>query len=125
MVKFFGKSSDASLGDNVGLNGFSGWTLKYSISDMFHTNEPEIYLNRREFPIDFPVWHNPDDVSSGKDAVVDEAIDWINNWVYPHNIALDKSYYVPGTDSIKLSSVIENQDTETQVMKDAYGFQPV
>jgi hypothetical protein len=117
MVKFFGKSSDASLGDNVYLNGFSGWTLKYSISDMFHTNEPEIYLNRREFPIDFPVWHNPDDVSSGKDAVVDEAIDWINNWVYPHNIALDKSYYVPGTDSIKLSSVIENPNSHQLTAK--------
>ncbi len=117
MVKFFGKSPDASLGDNVYLIGFPGWTLRYSISDMFHTNEPEIYLNRREFPIDFPVWHNPDDVSSGEDAVVNEAIDWVNNWVYPHNIALDKSYYVPGTDSIGLSSVIEDPNSHQLTAK--------
>jgi len=37
---------------------------------MFHTNEPGVYLNRKEFPVDYPVWFNKDDVAIGKDPVV-------------------------------------------------------
>ena len=98
MVRFFGASSDESLGDNLSIENFPDWYIRYSISDMFHTSEPGIYLNRREFPIDFPVWHNPDDVAIGKDAVVEKALDWINNVVYPHNTFADKTFYAPGED---------------------------
>jgi len=77
MVKFFGASSDASLGENKYIESFPGWYLRYSIEDPFHTSNPGEYLNRKEFPIDFPVWHNPDDVAIGKDAVVEAALHWI------------------------------------------------
>ena len=85
--------------------------MRHSTGDAFHTNNPGYYLQRREFPIDFPVWHNPDDVAMGKDAVVDKALDWINNLVYPHNIFTDKTYYAPGEDTVHISTIIENPNS--------------
>ena len=119
MVKFFGKSSDASLGDNKYIYNFANWTLRYSISDMFHTNEPGIYLNRREFPIDYPIWFNPDDVANGYDTVVEEALEWINNLVYPHNIETGKKYYASGEDTVHLSTIVENPNSH-QISARAY-----
>ncbi|MCL5031200.1 MAG: T9SS type A sorting domain-containing protein, partial [Bacteroidetes bacterium] len=108
MVKFFGASSNASLGFNTFITDFSGWFLRYSIADAYHVNNPGIYLNRREFPIDFPVWHNRDDVAAGKDAVVEKALDWINNLIYGHDLKVNKSYYHPENDTLKVSVQIEN-----------------
>ena len=110
-VRFFGKSSAASLGDNVNIVNFPNWHIKYSISDMYHVNAPGEYLNRREFPIDYPVWFNPDDVANGYDTVVEEALEWINNLVYPHNIIADKTYYSPEEDTVHLSTIIENPNS--------------
>jgi hypothetical protein len=111
MVKTFGKSSASSLGYNEFITNFTAWTLRYSIGDMHRINQPGYYLNRKEFPIDFPVWHNKDDVALGKDAVVEKALDWINNLVYAHDLKNDKSYYIPGTDSIILNAQVENPNS--------------
>ncbi len=108
MVKFFGKSSDASHGFSKFITDFSGWFLRYSIADVFHINNPGIYLNKREFPIDFPVWHNKEDVAIGKDAVVEKALDWINNLVYCHDLKANNLYCRPGKDTLKFSVQIEN-----------------
>ena len=40
MVKFFGKPSASWLGSNVAIQNFPNWRLNYSISDMFHVNQP-------------------------------------------------------------------------------------
>ncbi len=117
MVKFFGKSSSTTLGDNLFIHNFSGWYLRYSISDMFYISNPENYLNRNEFPIDFDIWHNPDDVAIYKDAVVDKALDWINNLVYPHDVSSNKTYYSPGLDSLYLSTLIENPNSHQLVAR--------
>ena len=70
------------------------------------------FLNiAKEFPIDFPVWHNRDDVALGKDAVVEKALDWMNNLVYAHDLNTDKEYYIPGTDSIILNAQVENPNS--------------
>jgi hypothetical protein len=111
IAKFFGKSSDASLGFSHFVENFPDWQIRYSVGDMYHTSEPNVYLNRREFPIDFPVWHNPDDVAMGKDAVVEKALEWINNVVYPHNILTDRTFYQTGSDSVELSTIIENPNS--------------
>jgi len=95
-TKFFGKPPAASMGDNSFID-IDGWTLRYSISDMFHVSNPEEYLNRQEFPIDFPVWFDVNDVANGEDTVVKQAIEWINNKVYPFNALPEKSYYLPGS----------------------------
>jgi hypothetical protein len=78
---------------------------------MFYLDNLGVYFNRAEFPIDFPVWHNRDDVALGKDAVVEKALWWINNLVYPHNTVIDKAYYSPEEDTVHLSTIIENPNS--------------
>jgi len=110
-VRFFGKSSAASLGDNVLITNYPDWDIKYSISDMFHVNAPGEYLNRREFPIDYPVWFDPDDVANGYDTVVEEALEWINNLVYGHDVIMESGYAAPGTDTVIVSATVENPNS--------------
>jgi hypothetical protein len=117
-VRTFGKPTWASLG-TAQLVNISGWFIVHSIWDAFPTNNPGYYLNRKEFPIDFPVWHNRDDVAQGKDAVVEKALDWINNLVYPHNTITDKLTYSPGEDSVHLSTIVENPNSH-QISARAY-----
>jgi hypothetical protein len=107
-VKFFGKPPAASLGDNILITNFSDWFLLYSISDMFHVNNPGNYLNRQEFPIDYPVWHNADDAASGIDAVVEEALNWMNSLVYGHDLTINKRWYSPGVDTLHITATVEN-----------------
>ena len=109
MVKFFGKSSAGSLGDSHSISSFPGWTLLYSAWDMFRVNQPGEYLNRKEFPVDFPVWHTQSAVVQGKDAVVEAALKWMNNLVYPHNISIQKIYFPPvQDDTLNVSADIKN-----------------
>jgi hypothetical protein len=110
-VRFFAKSSGASLGDNVLITNYPNWALKYSISDMFHVNAPGEYLNRREFPINYPVWFEPNDVANGFDTVVEEALEWINNLVYGHNVTISEQFLNLGTDTLNLSALIENPNS--------------
>ena len=109
-VRTFGKPTWATPGWDT-YPSYTGWYMRHSTGDVFHTNNPDYYLNRREFPIDFPIWHNRDDVAQGKDAVVEKALDWINNVVYPHNIFADKTFYAPGEDSVHISTIIENPNS--------------
>jgi hypothetical protein len=111
MIRFFGASSDASLGNNLFIENFPGWYLRYSICDMFHLSKPDEYLNRSEFPIDFPVWHNPDDVAIGKDAVVEKSLEWLGNLVYGHDLVTDKGYYTPDVDTVIVDAIIENKNS--------------
>jgi hypothetical protein len=108
MVRFFGKPPLAMLGDNKRLSGYSGWLINYSISDMFHTSQPGVYLNRSEFPIDEDVWLTPDGVAKGEDGVVKRALEWISTLTYAQNIAVDRYYARPGADSVTLTAVLTN-----------------
>ena len=47
----------------------------------------------------------------GKDAVVEKALDWINNLVYPHDNITDKLKYSPDGDTVHLSTIIENPNS--------------
>ncbi|MBC8183771.1 T9SS type A sorting domain-containing protein [candidate division KSB1 bacterium] len=76
-VKFFGKASSGSLSGAESITSFPDWFLQYSVDDLYHLNQPGNYLNRKEFPIDFPLWHNADDAANGVDAVVEAAVSWI------------------------------------------------
>jgi len=112
-VRFFGKPPGASLGDNLFIEDFTDWVLRYSISDMYHVNQSGSYLNRAEFPIDFPVWHNPVATASGIDAVVEASLDWINNLVYVHDLTLDKRGYSPAVDTLHLEALVENPNSHS------------
>jgi hypothetical protein len=108
MVRFFGKSPMASLGDNTTLTGFQDWYMTYSYSDMFHTSEPGVYLNRREFPIDEPVWFNPDDVAKGKDPVLIRAQEWMKSLSHIHDFTVVNPYVRPGIDSLVVTGILNN-----------------
>ncbi|MCJ7553749.1 MAG: T9SS type A sorting domain-containing protein, partial [Ignavibacteriaceae bacterium] len=110
-LRTFGRATAANLGFNEGIESFAGWTIRYSYGDMYHLGDPGVYLNKKESPIDFPVWLNPDDIANGYDTVVEEARGWMNNLVYGHNVITDKSYYIPDTDSIVLNAQLENPNS--------------
>jgi hypothetical protein len=107
-ARFFGKAPGASLGLNNYITDYPEWQLRYSLEDLFHLNHPQQYLNRSEFPIDFPVWHNPDAAAAGSDAVVEAALDWIENLVYGHSLTIESMYYVPNIDTVNITATIEN-----------------
>jgi len=112
MVRFFGKSSGAAHGVNRPLP-MKGWFLRYSDGDIFHVSEPGKYLNRTEFPIDYPVWFNKDDVAKGIDPVVEKSLDWIKNLAYGHSISIEKGRYIPGSDTVKINAIIEKPNSQT------------
>jgi hypothetical protein len=107
-VKFFGKSPGASLGDNLFIENFADWSLRYSISDMFHSYNPAQYLNRQEFPINFPVWHNPDDAANSIDAVVEKARSWINSMIYAYNVTPHSGFIRPAIDALNITANVTN-----------------
>jgi hypothetical protein len=108
MTRFFGKPTIASLGDNADVTGYPDWWLHYSISDMYHTSQPGVYLNRKEFPIDEPVWFTPDDVARGQDTVVNRARSWITSLAYAHNVKTSKDTLSGASDSLTVTARVEN-----------------
>ena len=113
MVRFFGKPPIASLGDNVDVTGYGGWWLHHSTSDMYHVSQPGVYLNRQEFPIDDPVWFNPDDVAQGVDPVLERAVHWISTLSYAHNVVLSGDTLRGATDSIRITASVKNPANHT------------
>jgi C-terminal processing protease CtpA/Prc len=107
-VRIFGKPTAANLGWNERITNFPDWLLRYSKADMFHLHEPGVYLNRKEFPIDFPIWFNQSNVANGYDTIVEEALEWMDNLVYGHNVVVDINHGLPGIDTITVSATIEN-----------------
>jgi hypothetical protein len=110
-LRTFGKPTAANLGWNERITNFPDWLLRYSKADMFHLNEPGNYLNRKEFPIDYPIWFNKDSVFNGYDNVVEDALEWMNNLVFGHDVTTDSNYASPGNDSITVSATIENSNS--------------
>lgn len=108
MVMFFGASCAGTLGYNVYIETIPDWFLWYSTSDMFHFSEPGVYLNRKEFPIDYPVWFNKDDVVKGIDPIVEKSLSWINNLAYGHDVTIENGLFSPAGDTVTISSIVEN-----------------
>jgi hypothetical protein len=108
MVRFFGKTSIASIGFSEDITGWADWWMKYSITDVYHISQPGAYLNRRDFPIDEPVWFNADDVAQGVDPVVASAVEWISTLTYMHDVAATPPYSRPGEDSLEITAVLQN-----------------
>jgi hypothetical protein len=108
MTRFFGKSTCASLSWSWGVGSYPEWILGHSFCDMYHVNDPDVFLNRREFPVDDSVWFDAESVAAGKDAVVEKAMEWIQNLSYARNILVNPHYGVPGTDTITLTAQVIN-----------------
>lgn len=110
MTRTFGKPTNGAFGLNI--NQTSGeWFTGLTQSVAFTPPDWNDILNRASIPVDEEVWLTPEGVANGEDDVVNKAIEWINNLVYPHNITCDKSYYSPGGDEIQISTMIENPNS--------------
>jgi len=83
----FGKSTSAAftlptqplLGSSLDLN--PGWKTRVGEANAFEVGAPHDYLTHKEFPVDEPVWLEPDDVAVGKDTVVEAALRWIQQQI--------------------------------------------
>lgn len=107
MVRFFGTSSNASFGWHNTMI-VPGWRIEYSIADLHRVSEPNVYLNKKEFPIDYPVWFNKDDVANGKDPIVEKALNWIKNLTFGNSVRIKSGAYIPGNDTVKVQARIVN-----------------
>jgi hypothetical protein len=111
MSCFFGKSTGASLSYGLDFSGAgSGWDLTYSVQNFYPVNDPELFLSHREFPVDDPVWFDRDGVSKGEDAVVNNAMEWIQNVSYAHEAKANPWYILPGEGEVTLTAKVENSN---------------
>lgn len=110
MVRFFGANPGTTHGWGFTMENIPDWLLGYSGGDMFHVSQPGIYLNRSEFPIDYPVWFNKDDVAKGIDPVVEKSLSWINNLAYGHSINIEKGNY-SSNDTIRIDAFVRNPNS--------------
>jgi len=108
MAKFFGASSVGTLGESQTITSFPGWLLRFSIYDMYHSSEPGNYLNGKEFPIDYPVWFNKEDVAKGIDPIVEKSLSWINNLAYGHDVTIESGLFSPAGNTVTISAIVEN-----------------
>jgi hypothetical protein len=80
MTKVFGKSTTAAFNAPTNINlGNPDWTGRYASADAYLVSDPDNNLTHEEFEVDEYVWHNPEDVAQGIDAVVQAAVDWIDS----------------------------------------------
>ena len=109
MVQFFGKSTCGALGSWTDANiNIPEWGFWYTSQSAVRISDPEIFLNRREFPVDDSVWFDAESVDAGKDAVVEKAMEWIQNLSYAHNVLANPGYVIPGTGTVTVTAKVEN-----------------
>ena len=80
MARIFGKSTTAAFNAPTNINlPDPDWTGRYAVADAYLVTDPSNNLTHEEFQVDEYVWHTQVAVSQGRDAVVEAAIEWINN----------------------------------------------
>jgi hypothetical protein len=108
MARFFGKSTTAALTYYEEIGTYPEWILWNQYAEMYRVNDPDVFLSRREFPVDDSVWFDKESVAAGKDAVVQKAMEWIQNLSYAHNILVNPIYAVLGEGTVTLTAKVEN-----------------
>ena len=115
MARFFGKKSMGAFTsyDNWQNIYYSAYDYKSRVDNgcMYSNFNNEGFLIHKGSPVDEEVWLTRDGVANGQDNVVNNALEWMNNLVYPHNILSDSTYYSPETGLVELSTVIENPNS--------------
>ena len=78
MARIFGKSTATSFNAPQSIDfGNDDWVSRSAKTDAYLVSDPDNYLTHDEFPVDEPVWLEPDDVARGIDTVVEAAKAWI------------------------------------------------
>jgi hypothetical protein len=78
-VKTFGQSTSGAFGSMATVGMPTGWYAGLAAGNFRLASDSNYYLTHREFPVDVPVWHTPDAVANGEDAVVEAAMAWIDS----------------------------------------------
>jgi hypothetical protein len=113
MARFFGKKTTCAYTDYNTNNFFDYSYYRYRVDNgcVYSNYNNEEYLTHKGFPVDEEVWLTRDGVANGQDDVVNRALEWMNNLVYPHNIVTDKTFYSPAEDTVQLSTIIANPNS--------------
>ena len=83
MARTFGKSTATAFNAPAGVTLAGGgalptdWFGRFARADAHLVSDPDNYLTHDEFPVDEPVWLEPDDIARGIDTVVEAAKAWI------------------------------------------------
>jgi hypothetical protein len=110
MARFFGKKTVCAYTDcnNDPIFNFNYYRYRVENGSAYSNYNNEGYLIHKGFPVDEEVWLTRDGVANGQDDVVNRALEWMNNLVYPHDILTDNTYYSQVEDTVHLSTIIEN-----------------
>jgi hypothetical protein len=110
MVRTFGRATNGAFGsiDLVSYELPADWTSIITLTNEAAYDHPDDYLTHRSIEPDEHVWLEPDDVVKGEDTVVKRAIEWIQNLAYAHDVMVDKTYAVPETEHVVISTTVEN-----------------
>ena len=113
MARFFGKKTACAYTDYNTNNLFDYSYYRYRVDNgsVYSNYNNEGYLTHNGFPVDEEVWLTRDGVADGQDDVVNRALEWMNNLVYPHDIVSDNTFYSPAEDTVHLSTIIENPNS--------------
>ena len=113
MTRFFGKETSGAYTAGFEISYYSDSYYWWRVDDgtVYSNYNNEGYMIHKTFPVDEEVWLTRDGVANSQDDVVNRALDWINNTVYPHDIISDKTYYTPDIDSVHISTIIENPNS--------------
>jgi hypothetical protein len=121
-AKMFGRSPSAIYSGNAAEDPQpyrSGYQMRCPTLTFVDHHHPELPRWGQEYPNLEEVWLTPEGVANGEDDVVNRAVEWMNNLVFPHNTATNKSYYIPGLDSVKIFTTVENPNSH-QISATAY-----
>ena len=113
MARFFGKKTACAYTDYNTTNVFNYSYYRYRVDNgcLYSNYNNEEYMIHKGFPVDEQIWLTRDGVANGQDDVVNRAIEWINNLVYPHDVLSDNTYYSPVEDTVNISTIIENPNS--------------
>jgi len=97
-AKTFGKSTAGAFNAPSQLSLGSRYSALFATADAYRVTQPGHYLTRDEFPVDYPVWLDRDDVARGRDTVLETALRWIGNRPPTASIRADSTTECTGPD---------------------------
>jgi hypothetical protein len=112
MTRFFGKPTNTAyilMGyDWNFLSSYPDWFGAYAPMNTYLLDNSSDYLTHVGFDVDEEVWLTQEDVVKGEDTVVKRAIEWIRNLAYAHDVTVDKTFALAGTDQVLINTFVKN-----------------
>jgi len=80
-ARVFGKTTATAFNSPESIAIGAGFQAYVATADCARLDALDVPLTHREFPVDEPVWLQPDDVAQERDTVVEAAVAWITSSV--------------------------------------------